>query len=117
MAYRTANLLLDQGSTFSTTITGYDIDGNLLNLTGYSVRAKIKANYSTGTSLVDITTSIQSGTAGDGYVSGKIDLSLTATQTSDLMANDWRYDVEVYSGINVIRVQQGLVRINPEITR
>ena len=120
MAYRTANLLLDQGSTFSTTITGYDVDGNLLNLTGYSVRAKIKANYGTGTSLVDITTSIQSGTAGDGYVSGKIDLSLTSAQTAALAANDWRYDVEVYIGTgvaNVIRVQQGLLRINPEITR
>ncbi|MAM17520.1 MAG: hypothetical protein CME35_00955 [Gramella sp.] len=114
MAYRTANLLLDQGSTFSTTITGYDVDGNLLNLTGYSARAKIKANYSTGTSLVDFTTSIQSGAA---YVSGLVDLSLTSTQTAALAANDWRYDVEVYSGTNVTRIQQGLIRVNPEITR
>jgi len=117
MAYRTANLLLDQGSTFSTTITGYDVDGNLLNLTGYSARAKIKANYSTGTSLVDFTASIQSGTNGDGYVSGKIDLSLTSTQTAALVTNDWRYDIEVFSGTDVIRVQQGLARINPEITK
>jgi hypothetical protein len=108
---------MDQGSTFSQTIIVRDVNGNLIDLTGYSTRAKIKANYSTGTSLVDITTSIQSGTTGDGYVSGKVELSLTSTQTAALATNDWRYDVEVYSGINVIRVQQGLVRINPEITK
>ena len=111
---------MDQGSTFSTTITGYDVDGNKLDLTGYSARAKIKANYSTGTSLVDFTTSIQSGTNGAAYVSGLIDLSLTSAQTAALAANDWRYDVEVHIGTgiaNVIRVQQGLVRVSPEITK
>ena len=108
---------MDQGSTFTQTIFARDVNGNLINLTGYSVRAKIKANYSTGTSLVDFTTSIQSGTTGDGYISGKFDLSLTSTQTAALPANDWRYDVEVYSGTHVIRVKQGLVRINPEITK
>ncbi|HIL26489.1 MAG TPA: hypothetical protein EYG21_03720 [Nitrospinaceae bacterium] len=117
MAYRTANLLLDQGSTFSTTITGYDIGGNKLDLTGYNARAKIKANYSTGTSLADFTVSIQSGTNGDAYVNGLVDLSLTSTETAALVVSDWRYDVEVYSGTNVIKIQQGLVRVNPEITK
>ena len=116
MAYTKSNLLIDQGSTFSTTITGYDVDGNLLNLTGYTVAGKIKYNYSTGTSLVDFTASIQSGTNGAAYVSGLVDLSLTAPQTADLIVGDLRYDVEVTSGSNVTRIQQGLVRVSPEVT-
>ena len=111
MAYTKSNLLIDQGSTFSTTITGYDVDGNLLNLTGYSAAGKIKYNYSTGTSLVDFTTSVQ-----DSYVDGLVDLSLTATETAALIAGDLRYDVEVTSGTNVIRIQEGLVRVGPEVT-
>ncbi len=111
MAYTKSNLLIDQGSTFSTTITGYDVDGNLLNLTGYSAAGKIKYNYSTGTSLVDFTTSVQ-----DSYVNGLVDLSLTATETAALIAGDLRYDVEVTSGTNVIRIQEGLVRVGPEVT-
>ncbi len=111
MAYTKSNLLIDQGSTFSTTITGYGVDGNLLNLTGYSAVGKIKYNYSTGTSLVDFTTSVQ-----DSYVDGLVDLSLTATETAALIAGDLRYDVEVTSGTNVIRIQEGLVRVGPEVT-
>ena len=111
MAYTKSNLLIDQGSTFSTTITGYDVDGNLLNLAGYSAAGKIKYNYSTGTSLVDFTTSVQ-----DSYVNGLVDLSLTATETAALIAGDLRYDVEVTSGTNVIRIQEGLVRVGPEVT-
>ncbi len=111
MAYTKSNLLIDQGSTFSTTITGYDVDGNLLNLAGYSAAGKVKYNYSTGTSLVDFTTSVQ-----DSYVDGLVDLSLTATETAALIAGDLRYDVEVTSGTNVIRIQEGLVRVGPEVT-
>tara|TARA_B100000959_G_C14875101_1_gene580063 strand:- start:283 stop:621 length:339 start_codon:yes stop_codon:yes gene_type:complete len=111
MAYTKSNLLIDQGSTFSTTVTGYDVDGNLLNLAGYSAAGKIKYNYSTGTSLVDFTTSVQ-----DSYVDGLVDLSLTATETAALIAGDLRYDVEVTSGTNVIRIQEGLVRVGPEVT-
>ena len=111
MAYTKSNLLIDQGSTFSTTITGYGVEGNLLNLTGYSAVGKIKYNYSTGTSLVDFTTSVQ-----DSYVDGLVDLSLTATETAALIAGDLRYDVEVTSGTNVIRIQEGLVRVGPEVT-
>ncbi len=111
MAYTKSNLLIDQGSTFSTTVTGYDVDGNLLNLAGYSAAGKVKYNYSTGTSLVDFTTSVQ-----DSYVDGLVDLSLTATETAALIAGDLRYDVEVTSGTNVIRIQEGLVRVGPEVT-
>ena len=99
MAYTKSNLLIDQGSTFSTTITGYDVNGSLIDLTGHTVAGKIKYNYGTGT-----------------YVSGLVDLSLTATQTADLIVGDLRYDVEVTSGSNVTRIQQGLVRVSPEVT-
>ena len=116
MAYTKSNLLIDQGSTFSTTITGYDVDGNLLNLAGYSAAGKVKYNYSTGTSLVDFTTTVQSGVAGAAYASGLVDISLTSTQTAALIVGDLRYDVEVTSGTNVIRIQEGLVRVGPEVT-
>jgi len=45
-----------------------------------------------------------------------VDLSLTSTQTSGLVVSDQVYDVEVYSGDYVVRVQQGIVSISPEVT-
>lgn len=109
------NLSIDQGSDFSASLTAKDAAGNTINLTGYNARAKMRYAYSTG-QATDFTAIINSGVAGAGFVSGLVDLSLTSTQTSGLVVSDQVYDVEVYSGDYVVRVQQGIVSISPEVT-
>ena len=39
-----SNLIIDQGSTFSATITVEDNDGNVVDVNGYTVQGKIKKN-------------------------------------------------------------------------
>ena len=109
------NLSIDQGSDFSASLTAKDAAGNTINLTGYNARAKMRYAYNTG-QATDFTATINSGVAGAGFVSGLVDLSLTSTQTSGLVVSDQVYDVEVYSGDYVVRVQQGIVSISPEVT-
>jgi len=109
------NLSIDQGSDFSASLTAKNAAGNTINLSGYNARAKMRYAYSTG-QATDFTTAINSGTSGEGFVSGLVDLSLTSSETSGLVISDQVYDVEVYSGDYVVRVQQGIVSINPEVT-
>ena len=109
------NLSIDQGSDFSASLTAKDAAGNTINLTGYNARAKMRYAYSTG-QATDFTATINSGVAGAGFVSGLVDLSLTSTQTSGLVVSDQVYDVELYSGDYVVRIQQGIVSISPEVT-
>jgi|TARA_R110000744_G_scaffold63293_3_gene130205 hypothetical protein len=109
------NISIDQGSDFSTSLVATSAAGNTLNLSGYNARAKIRYAYSTG-QVTDFTAAVNSGSAGEGFVSGLVDLSLTSTQTTGLIISDQVYDVEVYSGDYVVRVQQGIASVSPEVT-
>jgi hypothetical protein len=40
-----ANLIIDQGATFSSDITVKDANGNAFNLTGYTAEAKMAKGY------------------------------------------------------------------------
>jgi hypothetical protein len=106
-----ANLVIDQGTTFSTTITMMDDNGNLIDLTGYSANSQIRKHY-TSTTAVNFSAEINVSTA-------EITLSLTNIQTANLTAGRYVYDVEVsdtYSN-TVSRVVEGIVTITPNVTR
>ena len=107
-----ANISIDQGSTFSSTITVEGSDGLIFNLSGYTVRGQIRKNYSS-TSFTAFTATVLSA------VNGTITVSLTAQQTLALAAGRYRYDVEVVqtSTGNVTRVVEGQVEISAGVTK
>jgi hypothetical protein len=105
-----ANIVIDQGTTFSTVITLADENGDAINLTGYSANSQIRKHYSSSNS--------QSFSVSLGGSLGTVTLSLTSTQTSNLVAGRYVYDVEVTSSSNVIsRIVEGIVTVTPEVTR
>lgn len=105
-----ANIVIDQGTTFSTVITLADENGDSINLTGYSANSQIRKHYSSSNS--------QSFSVSLGGAQGTVTLSLTSTQTSNLVAGRYVYDVEVTSSSNVIsRIVEGIVTVTPEVTR
>lgn len=104
-----ANLVIDQGSTYSTTITLTDDDGNPLDLTGYTGAGQIRKHY-TSSSYTAFTVVITP-------LTGEVTLSLTATQTSNMSAGRYMYDVELTTGGTVSRVLEGIVTVTPECTR
>lgn len=106
-----ANLYVDQGATFSTSVLVKNDDGSAFDLTDYSVAAQIRKSYSSSTA-VDFTASV-----ADPATAGQINLSLTATQTGTLEEGRYVYDVEVTSGVTVTRVIEGLVTISPQVTK
>ena len=104
------NLYIDQGTTYSLTITVSDQNGDAKVLTDYTVRGQLRKSYysSTSTSFTAEATS---------PLDGEITISLTATQTSALKAGRYVYDIEIESDEETLRVLEGIVVMNPEVTR
>ena len=74
-----SNIFIDQGATFSTTLTINDSTGSALNLTSYTAIAQIRKSPSSSTS-VSFTTAFVSADRS----TGQITISLTDTQTTAL---------------------------------
>lgn len=105
-----ANLTIDQGTTYSTSIVLTDTDGTAIDLTGYTIESQIRKTYTSST-YVAFTTSKDDA-------SGTIFLSLSANQSSNLVAGRYVYDVEITSTTNVIsRIVEGIITVTPQVTR
>jgi hypothetical protein len=106
------NIFIDQGATFSTSVTITDEEGNALDLTNYSAQAQLRKTYDSLTS-VDFSTTI----AADP-LSGLISLELTAAQTAALEAGRYVYDLVITSnGGQKTRVIEGIATVLPSVSR
>lgn len=105
-----ANLVIDQGTTYTTDLNLTDENGDPLNLTGYSANSQIRKHY-TSSNSVTFSTSINA-------TAGVITLSLTANQTSNIVSGRYVYDVELTDASNSIsRIVEGIVTVTPQVTR
>lgn len=105
-----ANIIIDQGTTFSTVINLTDDNGDPIDLTGYTGDSEMRKHYTSSNST--------SFSVSLGGVDGTVTLSLTSAQTSNLTPGRYVYDVEVTSGANVVsRIVEGIVTVTPEVTR
>jgi len=109
----TANLRIDQGTSFSSDVSVTDSNGDIFDLTGYSVEGKMALGYASTRTRIVFTTAISTP------ASGVITLSLTADQTATLDApSRYVYDVEITktSDSTVTRVIEGIITISPNVT-
>jgi hypothetical protein len=104
-----ANLVIDQGTTFTTTLTVTDDDGTALDLTGYTGSAQIRKHY-TSSNSVSFNVAVSPG-------SGEVTLSLTANATSNITAGRYVYDCELTNTGTVSRILEGIVTVTPQVTR
>jgi len=104
------NIYIDQGTTFSLSLAVNDQSGDLKDLTGYTVAAQMRKSYSSTTSTnFTATVSLPED--------GEVTISLTATQTSAIKAGRYVYDIEITGDGETLRVLEGIVVINPEVTK
>lgn len=103
------NLVVDQGTTFSSSITFNDETGNTINFSTYSGAAQLRKHFTSSNSV-----SIGVGLTSNGVVT----LSLTANQTANLVAGRYVYDLEVTDAQNRIsRLIEGIITVTPNVTR
>jgi hypothetical protein len=109
------NLVIDQGTTFSLSISVSDYNGNSIDLAGYTLRSQLRKSYGAA-SYTSFTV-----TAADDTTTGELTISLSASETSALKAGRYVYDVEIVApeaeDSTVTRVLEGIITVTPEVTR
>ncbi len=107
MAQR-VDITLDQGATFEFSFNVNDANGATMDLDGYTARAQMRKHY-TSTNATSFTCNVEANA---------IILSLTANQTANIAGGRYVYDVEMVDTSNVVsRAMEGVVTINPNVTR
>jgi len=110
------DLLLEQGATFSRSITWKDEDGAPINITGYSARLQVRKDASSPTTVLEMTTT--NGRISITGPSGILNLTVAASDTEDLPPGSYLYDLELESpGGVVTRLLEGSLSISPEVSR
>ena len=106
-----ANIVIDQGTSFSTVLTLTDENGDYINLNGVTANSMIRKWYTSSNAVV-FTSSINTG-------EGTVTLSLSANQTGAMTAGRYVYDVELTDDTSgaVSRVVEGIVTVTPQVTR
>lgn len=107
-----ANLVIDQGTTYSTTLNLTDDNGDPLNLSGFYANSEIRKWYTSSHVAATFSTSIN-------VSSGQITLTLQSYETANLVAGRYVYDVEIteQSTGTISRIVEGIVTVTPEVTR
>jgi hypothetical protein len=104
-----ANLIIDQGTDYSTSITLTDDEDNVVDLTGYTADAQMRKTYSSSNSVTFSTTVVEA--------QGVLTLSLTDTQTANITPGRYVYDVVITTGSTTTRIVEGIVTVTPRVTR
>jgi hypothetical protein len=106
------NLVINAGSNFRQTFTLESSDtSSSLDLTGYTVESQMR-KYSGSSTAINFTSSIAIPRS-----LGKIIISLTAAETTNLKPGRYVYDVLITSGSEKTRVIEGMVLVRDGVTR
>ena len=112
------DLEFDQGSDIAVSLECVDTNGDVKNLTNYSVAAKMKRTYSsTDSDDIQAFNAIIASPA----TAGMITLSLTNSQSGALRKGRWVYDCEIShtdSSDNTLieRILEGQITVKPSVT-
>ena len=118
---------IDQGATKEFTVIYADANNNPIDLTGYTAKMQIRPSPGSETLYATLSTTISPNGSGL-YItglpsspvpatSGSIGVVMSAALTTSLNFGEASYDLEIKSGTYVIRVIEGKVRLNKEVTK
>lgn len=110
----TYNIITDQGSTFTRTLTYKDNAGNPINLTGYSAKMQVRTATDATSVLLELSTA--NGRITLGGVLGTISLNAPAS-AMNFAGGVYVYDLELTSGSTVTRVVMGSFTNRAEVTQ
>lgn len=110
------NTVIDQGATWQRVVIYNDSNGDPVNITNNTAAMQLRTSPMANTAVLTLST--QNGGITIVGNQGKLTITATATQTSNLKPQKYTYDLELYSpGGIVTRLMQGTILVNPETTR
>ena len=106
-----ADIIIEQWTTFETVVTVTDDYGNVVNLTDYEAASQIRKHHTSSS----VTSSF---VMTNGGTNGQLTLTLSSSATGGMDGGRYVYDVEVTTAAGVVsRVVEGIVTVNPQVTR
>jgi len=118
------DLLIDAGANFERSFEWADVQGDPINLTGFTVRMQIRQYYTSQSAALDSSTGVGAGCVTiPTPLNGRVELNLSPVMTewlSTTIAKESRgvYDIELVSVAGkVSRLVQGDVSVTPNVTR
>lgn len=101
--------MIDQGTTFSTTIILNDSTGHPIDLTSYTLESQMRKSYTSKNAY---------SFAVNGNFNGVLTLELTANASAQIPAGRYVYDILVTSNTgSATRILEGQVTVNPSVSR
>ena len=106
-----AEIHIEQGANFTTTVTVNGSDGSPTNLTSYTAAAQLrKSYYSTTANNFTVTVS--------NAANGELTMAMSAANTANLTPGRYVYDLLITSPTSIkTRVVEGIVTLLPSVTR
>lgn len=124
MAAAEYNITIEQGATFTRTLTLKDGNGAGIDLTGYQFRGYVKESQSATSTLAIFQFTLANQTTSPGVVTAVLPYSDTAAlpvpeSTKAALKNAvYLYDIEAQTPAgDVLRLLQGKATVVPEITK
>jgi len=103
-------LTIEQGATFTTSITVLDANNAIRNLVSYTVESQMRKSFYSSTAE-DFTIEIANAAGG------VVVMTMPATQTANLTPGRYVYDINMISTSNTVtRLFEGSVAVTPGVT-
>lgn len=111
------NIVADQGATYQCTVVYKDAAKNVHDVTGYTARMHVRTEVEDPTTVLVLTT--ENGRITVGGADGRFDLTVSATDMTNVPAGKYVYDLEVIAPVTgvVDRLIQGNFVVRSEVTR
>lgn len=104
-------LIIEQGTTYSTYVTVKDANGLVSDLTGYTASAQIRKSYYSS-SYTSFTVTIPSPATGN------ISMAMSASTTANIAPGRYVFDLKMESPSNTVtRVVEGIISVTPGVSR
>jgi hypothetical protein len=126
MAAGKYSFTIEQGATTNFQVVYKDANGDPIDLTGYQARMQIRKSLQSAEVVCSLSSSLDtdgtglnlSGSAGNlPLSSGSIGIYISAASSSNFDFAAAVYDLELEKNSEVVRLLQGTVKLDREVTR
>lgn len=107
-----AELTIDQGATFESSLDLVGDDGAAINVAGYVFSGQIRKSYYSLSPTANLTLNIVNA------ANGNVNIFLSSATTANIKAGRYVYDVKMTDTTNTVtRIVEGVITVTPQVTK
>lgn len=107
-----AELTVDQGTTFETTLDLVDDGGAAINVAGYAFTGQIRKSYYSSNTTANLTITVTNN------ANGNLMMTMNSATTANIKPGRYLYDVKMVDTTNTVtRIVEGVLTVTPQVTK